>query len=142
MSNEIKEYLDTLKEIVGEGKSKGTYGISYWHWKEILDCITNLQQELERYKHYSKTTGIEELMQENERLKERLNRYNKYTCLRSKIMLDDYKSRVEKTNEYIEEHITADSNVDGDMWYTLCNNTSLDDFIINIRNFLQGGKDE
>lgn len=125
MSDEIKEYLDTLKEIVGEGKSKGTYGISYWHWKEILDCITNLQQELD-------TTN--EKWQKDKQF---------YNCrLEENVKLrkekEDYKSRCEKAIEYLKENVAV---------YAF-NNKKLphwefnDDNINDLLNILQGGKDE
>lgn len=61
MSNEIKEILDRIKNY-----PEKLYCLNNKEKTSLLDCITNLQQELERYKHYSKTTDIEELMQENE----------------------------------------------------------------------------
>ena len=131
MSDEIKEYLDTLKEIVGEGKSKGTYGISYWHWKEILDYITNLQQRIEylersNNRREENITSLQdectELEQENEYLKKHQRFHKKFgndyifcvegdketykdLLLEKQEELEDYKSRVEKAIEAINTQL-------------------------------------
>ena len=87
MKDEIKEILSKMERLIVYGQYNAYYDLE----KQLLDHITNLQEELEeekrieqedlktiqnleeenkRYKHYVKTTGIEELMVENERLKE------------------------------------------------------------------------
>lgn len=118
MSDEIKEILDNL--IVNE--TTGLCYLSKKLTKQVEDCITNLQQELERYKHYSKTTGIEELMQENEYLKKHQRFHKKFgndyifcvegnketykdLLLEKQEELEDYKSRVEKAIEAINTQL-------------------------------------
>ena len=83
----IKEYIETLKEIVGNGGSKGTYGISYNHWKQLLDYITNLQEE---NKHIFANVNDDQLLRSN---------------AMNYAELQDYKTRNKKAIEYIEEHI-------------------------------------
>lgn len=141
MSNEIKEAIMQFQTAIDfkEAPMPMDYSIDLENAKILLDYITWLQQRvayLERSnnRREENITSLQdectELEQENERLKERLNRYNKYTCLRSKIMLDDYKSRVEKAIEYIKEQDMS--------YYGAVVETKMD----IILTLLQGGKDE
>ena len=62
-------------EICGKGILKDSQCIDYKYYHN--DCIINLTKEnkelkehIEKYEHYCKTTGIEELMKENKKYKE------------------------------------------------------------------------
>ena len=118
MKDEIKEILDELKRSVNEDD---WFEIDEINGKRLLDYITNLQEELERYQHYSKTTGIEELMAENERLKQLCNKYeeehsttfnewketitNKYQTLKDlQEEKDKYKNVIDKIKKYVKEN--------------------------------------
>lgn len=156
MSDEIKEILDRLKRIehktyscafeFADSASFQEMCRCFEERKKLAACITNLQQELERYKHYSKTTGIEELMQENEYLKKHQRFHKKFgndyifcvegdketykdLLLEKQEELEDYKSRFEKAIEYNQKiYDTTEGNE------KLLSKINLE--------ILQGGKDD
>lgn len=100
------------------------------HLLELFNYITNLQQELERYKHYSKTTGIEELMTENERLKELCYKQKEeYEKLFNHLIIDKPRKRNKKAIEYI--------NTNKEKQYGLT-----DKNIEELLNILQNGSEE
>lgn len=144
MNKEIKEILDSWKLGIEKGIDKnGIYvgGLCY-SWEQLsllLDYITNLQQEnhelkskLECYEngvYYS--SKVDELEQENERLKEtnvycnrtdcvgRIKDSRKYNSIYQE--KEDYKSRCEKASEYIKEHYPTSTINDQDDKYNLLN---------------------
>ena len=73
---EIKELLEKLK-LCDDYHNRCDFLMEHSEITYMLDYITNLQQEnkqlkehIEKYEHYCKTTGIEELMKENKKYKE------------------------------------------------------------------------
>ena len=73
-----------------------------------------LKEHIEKYEHYCKTTGIEELMKENKQLKEE----NKF--LKSEIK--EAKRIIQKYLEYIDER---DERIDKTIKYIESNNETL-----------------
>ena len=96
MKDEIKETLDSIRELVEQSPNRGFYGISHKKWKQLLDYITNLQKELNYY-----ITHSEEQRQELHRLNEQ-HKNNKKKKSYLKKDLKKYKSRNEKTIENID----------------------------------------
>lgn len=116
MNDEIKEILDKCKRQI---KNDLDYRMSPYQLKQLLDYITNLQQENEN-NHQGMLDECEKklkIQQENERLKEKsINEVLKNDfdmCVKDlkkankKIeKLEDYKSRCEKAVEIYDETIT------------------------------------
>lgn len=50
MKDEIKEILETINDLIKIASDKGSYAMSYKMWKQLLDYITNLQEENKDYK--------------------------------------------------------------------------------------------
>lgn len=115
MTEEIKEILDDLKKYANEG---GEHKLMEYEIKHIQCYITNLQQDLEkankiiekdRQFYKCRMDEYVELKKENEILKEcycnrtdcsgRLKDSKKYNSVYQE--KEDYKSRFEKTIEYI-----------------------------------------
>ena len=125
MKDEIKEILDKLKDgnWYEELDLTGTMWIEL-RWEEthlLLDYITNLQEELERYQHYSKTTGIEELKKENEKLKKDIKFYE--------YSFNKFKERFEKGTEYIKSTKYCGIKID---------KISLEEYLNKLLNILNG----
>lgn len=124
----------------------------------ISNILDNLQQELERYKHYSKTTGIEELMQENEYLKKHQRFHKKFgndyifcvegdketykdLLLEKQEELEDYKSRIDKAAEKVNNisfQVNGLKNQPAVLYINLKDTPSGKELL----NVLQGGKDD
>ena len=91
----VEEILKTINDLIKIAPDKGSYAMSYKMWKQLLDYITNLQEE-------------------NEKLKQKLSEKPKiltydYT---SDVYeeLEDYKSRCEKLeleNKVLKEQMVA-----------------------------------
>ena len=122
MNDEIKELIEELKDCYGIAMPKQEY---FGDIKGIEDYITNLEEELEEYKDtetYSKRFLYKankdrlnanlELLQENERLKTKAKEQSllliDYQDMEQK--LENYKSRIEKAVEYIEQY---DGHIEG-----------------------------
>ena len=127
MNNEVKEILDSLYELMEEYKEDKKIcpgmGLNWKDWTILLDYITNLQQENEKDIEMlndiikEQDMKLNDLQQENERLKELVNpktqifidtqdmeeRYGEelYKEYLEK-QLEDFKSRIDKAIEYIE----------------------------------------
>ena len=181
MNDEIKEILDYLKKIADRpevnystpnGRVNETIEnialIRATDCKILLDYITKLQQEnehliteLNRYIHYSKTTGIEELMQENERLKEEIKFIEdiNHKNLGERIRLQQENERLKKELEdkcWDEANIRADILLEQDDYKSRCEKASdnlkrnywikehehNDDVVNMTLNILQNGSDD
>ena len=114
MNDEIKEILDYLTKFINDKEEITKYGceISVKQAKQLLDYITNLQQENERLKSELEcyengvyfSSKVDELERENERLKIQVS---------AREELYEYsQSRIEKAVEYIKKHIEK-CNIDG-----------------------------
>ena len=153
MNDEIKEILDNIKEDIN-GKFEWEYIDDYYveQIKPLLNYITNLQQEnhdlksqLECYEngvYYS--SKVDELQQENERLKELNENASKVCMAEHKYGVDkaeearDYKSRCEKAIEYIKEMLKLTIVVDGKEEEIIGYNKYLNDLL----NILQNGSEK
>lgn len=84
MQDEIKEILETIDDLILIAPDKGHYAMSHKMWKQLLDYITNLQEENMK------------LIGENEAIKN------------VKYMVEEtiYKSRIEKAIEYIQHELS------------------------------------
>ena len=73
MSDEIKEMLDLINELVKISPNKGSYGISHKKWKQLLDYITNLQQRSVDIGEYNTLVNkYNEVFKQNKNLKSQL----------------------------------------------------------------------
>lgn len=119
MSDEIKEilylqeYIDKYKNdekaIINGNRLTTPAMLDYIETKEILDYITNLQEELEEQKRIEQADFkiIQNLEEENERFKNDIEdiSVSHFSLFKR---YEDYKSRCEKAVEYIKEHIRID----------------------------------
>ena len=110
MNDEIKEILDDLKNTGYEKLAKNI--------ENIIDYITNLQQENERLKHQLK-------VQEDLTIKNRMRKHI-------------YKSRCEKAVEYINENVSVYAFNNKELPHWEFN----DDNINYLLNILQNGSDD
>ena len=116
MKDEIKEILNNIKNKYEDYYVQDI--VSGNDLKQLLDYITNLQQEIEKLNEdkrgmlvqlYKANDNRDKIKQENERLKEKLETRRKI-CLEAVKREQDYKSRCEKALEkinreyYIKEH--------------------------------------
>ena len=139
----VEEILKTINDLIKIAPDKGSYAMSHKMWKQLLDYITNLQQENERLKiELASKPDIEWELETKDGQKftiiqskridmqETLNKSLEEMCKQK----EDYKSRIEKAIEYIELwHYRNDYRVNS--FTTGCKNELL--------NILQGvGKDE
>ena len=81
---EIKELLEKLKQC-DDFHNRCDFLMEHSEITYMLDYITKLQQEnkqlkehIEKYEHYCKTTGIEELMKEKQKYKEVIDKAIEY----------------------------------------------------------------
>lgn len=81
--NDLADEFNTQNFVI-QDKDKFNEILLYYHFKEV-DEIDQLQQEnkklkehIEKYEHYCKTTGIEELMKENKKYKEVIDKAIEY----------------------------------------------------------------
>ena len=113
MNDKLKEMLKEMKTGIETGKDK--YGIKVdgacYTWKDLkmlLDYITNLQQDLSNYVN---------------------------VVLHDRKVIDDYKSRIEKAVEYVEN--------DDNFWVALCEDCGKpNDDLDKLLNILNGRSDE
>lgn len=111
MSNEIKENNSVMKCCICNNENIGEF-IVIEDKKYHLNCITNLQEELDRCVKANVILDDEnaELQGENQKLKELCDKYEEEHSTEFKIWKDerhqllDYKSRNEKAIEYINTH--------------------------------------
>ena len=52
MKDELKEMLDVIRKLVEQSPNRGSYGITHKKWKQLLDYITNLQEENKKYEEF------------------------------------------------------------------------------------------
>lgn len=130
MNDEIKEILDSVKLEVNSAKNWiEPLGLNRGAWNKLLDYITKLQEdirtgqeinsELQQENHELKSklecyengayysSKVDELEQENERLKQELVKIPR-AKMEYDLELEDYKSRCEKAIEYIKNTIYSD----------------------------------
>ena len=82
MNEKIGRYTeDEILEHLTEGEGRGFLGRSMYD--AIFDKIhtlktenEQLKEQIEKYEHYCKTTGVEQLQQENKQLKDKLIEIN------------------------------------------------------------------
>ena len=114
MTDEIKEILNNIKIVIDEGHYRATCDINYEDCKILLDCITDLQEEV-KSANESITwwqNRFNALYRENKRLKEIVENLTTMTVCgdrkqiknTAQYKLDIYKSRNEKAIEYIKNH--------------------------------------
>ena len=138
---------EEIKEIFRDAKEFHYIDIRYEKCDLLLDYITNLQEELEEEKRIEQADfkTIQNLEEENQRLKELCNKYEEEHNNEFKIWKDerqqllDYKSRNEKAIEYIKEKYEY---VLGDM--SFLDHDELVDRrqISHLLNILTGGDEE
>lgn len=116
MNDEIKQLLIQLEYFIEENyKYYNNFELDKNQVKQLLDCITNLEQDNTMYAQLKDEyeEEIKDLQQENERLKELNKNASKVCMAEHRYGVDkaeearDYKSRCEKAIEYIKEHSTS-----------------------------------
>ena len=165
MNDDIKEILKWLQNGVDMIPDYACYGIeiSDKDCKLLLDYITNLQQELKyqeeaeieyNEKHTKLMEEYKRLKEENERLKIKcdflvgkklaeIDKNAKQIKIKA-IEQEDYKSRCEKANEFINENTELEHDGDdyGYMeWINIINMDTMT-FINNLSDILNGRSDE
>lgn len=142
MNDEIKEILDKINNVVNhkEASYNALVETKAEDYKLLLDYITNLQQENDMLKQGVKDTYdtsqemLAEKQQEIERLKAQL--YGCDELLENDTRtIEDYKSRLDKAIEYINEHIRIDAEYPS---YMEMHVEERD----NLLNILQNGSEE
>ena len=123
MNDEIKEILENVKKCCDITKEQSFTVYQRQDILKLLDCITNLQKDLEKANDIS--------AKDRQFYKSRMNEYVELKKENEKLDIEknDYKSRVEKAVEYIEKHSNSFSVLD-----TISNSDLL--------NILQNGSDE
>ena len=125
MNNEIEEILDYISDRI----------IKKEKWNKVRDYITNLQQENNNLK-----TSLDESQEVVIDLQQEKEHLDKVNChLRKKINNDIYKSRIEKTIEYIENNdfgiITfSDRDINGNLVTKIEKGYVKKDELLNILN--------
>lgn len=110
----IKLLLDcitNLQQKVNQYENPDDMTLFYmWLDEKAKDKMKSLQQEVEeqkdmlsKYRHLQTTTGIDELMGENAKLKQEKDSFEKIANQNYKVA-EDYKSRNDKAIEYIREN--------------------------------------
>lgn len=98
MNDEIKEILESSRKIIKSNRENGFDRIIMLgdDIDKLLDYITNLQQENEELKKNQRyyKNGVFSLEYDKETLSD---------------MVDDYKSRIEKTVEYIKNKLSSET---------------------------------
>ena len=86
----------------------------------LVNYIKQLQQEnkelkehIEKYEHYCKTTGIEEIMKENKQLKEK-NEFLKSEIEEAKRIIQKYKEVIDEAIKYIESKNNGHCIINGE----------------------------
>ena len=134
MKDEIKEILDDIKDTVDTYVKSCDYkendiiydevNFSVKQWNELLDYITNLQEEYEK-EHYLVDKLTRQLTDEYKN--------TEYQCKQK----EDYKSRIDKAIEYINNFWKKKSyyeDIDNCMKYATINEFDKADLL----NILQG----
>ena len=126
LQNYVNKYKSDEKSIINHSRLTTPLMLDYLEVKNLLDYITNLQEE-------------------NEKLKELCDEYeeehsNEFQCWkRDRKELLDKRERIQKAIEYIKEHNPSDIGICGNeikYYYTLD-----EDSVDNLLNILQNGGD-
>ena len=110
MNDEIKEIINKLAKKSSIYKTQINRGTSFnddeYEASLLLDCITNLQKQLEEYQKALDETMSEkiDLQQENERLKENNQAYQEELC-KTWDKRDNLYRKIYMAIEYIQEDI-------------------------------------
>lgn len=159
MNKEIKEILDRKQRSIEHNKAMGLTSIKLQDDEKLLDYITNLQEEIKETNDnatwwQNRYNGQKQINKEHRKLNGELrNGYceikekcNKGECdctneeyesmaqanMKLRLLLDDYKSRIDKAIEYINEYQEVLKEHNGD-WINY-----KDGFKPYLLNILQG----
>ena len=126
MSENTKNVLDSIKEAINKNDdSIDSFLIDIECWKELLDYITNLQNQLEEKTYLYNKLDIESkyvinnLQEENKELLLELSGYREAILKNDELL--GLQERIDKAIEYIEKYIIGNKLENVDWEFDDCN---------------------